>query len=496
MKKNTKLLILSLILSFLSILTKIIYPKIYTGEYNLITYSYLDIFLFILFVFMYYYIIEKITRKNVKPLLNFKKIEKAINYKNIIIFVSISSIFGFIFTYTEALTENTNVIWNSILNNSLNNHHPITNTIFLLPGIFVYKITNIYKLGIITNKIVLLIFSVIVYSLLNCYVYYKSKNPKYTIFSLIWTMLLPINFVFSSTVWKDTYFVNFSIIFLIMLYEIIDSDFKALNKLWFIILFMAISIMTCLIRSNAFAPFCLLFFISLIYHKKVTSKYLITMLYIIVIYIGLSKIVLPHFYVYDSSKAETSAIQLSFISRITKDDFIIDSKDKAFLEKIIPSKIIKENYNSNCIDSIKFNSKFNDVLFNNEYQTFKKITQKYIRKYPIEFIKSYLISTYQYWSLYTPDYTAGQLWYIMTKTPIINLITCPIIYLIILTLLAYKYRKNCYILLYIFIFGIYITIYCCAPINISIRYLYIIFPTLVIMLLPLIKKINLTKSKK
>lgn len=494
MKINMKILIISIILSLLSILTKIVYPKVYTGEYNINTSSYIDIILFFLFIIIFYFIISKLKLlKEIKMSIN---IEEKVNYKNIIIFVIIISLLGFIFTYTEALTENTNVIWNGILNDKLSNHHPITNTIFLLPGIFIYKITHIYKLGIITNKIVLLLFSIIVYSILNCYIYYKSKNPKYTIFSLVWTMLLPINFVFFSTVWKDTYFVNFSILFLIMLYEIIDSNFKALNKLWFIILFMTISIMTCLIRSNAFAPFCLLFVISLLYYKKVTSKYLITLLYILVVYIGLSKIVLPHFYVYDSSKAETSAIQLSFISRIVNDDFFIDEDDKIFLEKIIPSNIIKENYNSNCIDSIKFSSKFNDSLFNEEYSRFKKITDKYIKKYPATFIKTYLISTYQYWSLYTPDYTAGQLWYVITKTPIINLISCPIIYLLAFILLAFKYRKNNFMLLYIFTFGIYITIYCCAPINISIRYLYIIFPTLVIMLLPLIKEIDLTKLKK
>lgn len=490
MKINVKTLILSIILSFLSVLTKIVYPKIFTGNYNLYTFSYLDIFLFLLFVLILYFAIEMIKSIKIKKIKLFKIIENNINYKNIILFILFCSIFEFIFTYTEVLTENTNVIWNSILSDNLSNHHPITNTIFLLPGIYVYKLTNIFKLGVISNKIILLLFSIIVYSILNCYVFYKSKNVKYTVFSLLWTMLLPVNFVFYSTVWKDTYFVNFCILFLVMLYEIIDSKFKALNKIWFLVLFMFVSIMTCLIRSNAFAPFCLLFVVSLIYYKKVTSKYLLTLLYVIVIYMSLSRFVLPRFYNYDSSKAETNGIQLSFISRLIKDDFYIEEDDKYFFELIIPSDVVKEKYNSNCIDSIKFNSNFNDNLFNKEYGRFKKMTQKYILKYPVVFIKTYLISTYQYWSLYTPDYTAGNLWYIITNIPIINLISCPIVYLILFILLSFKNRKNNFILLYIFTLGIYITIYCCAPVNISIRYLYLIFPTFVLMVLPLVRKVN------
>lgn len=493
MKLSIRTLVLSIIFSFISILTKIIYPITITENYKLYNIAYDDAILFLIFSILYYILIDLIKNNYKKIYLfkekhNSKKISDKTYYIFIIIVVSIVSIIGFCLTYTETLTENTNVIWNNILNNTLDNHHPITNTLFLLPGIYIYKLTNILNLGLITNELILMVFNIMVYSILNCYIFKKTKNIKFLLFSLIWTMLLPINFVFQSTLWKDTYFVDFSILLLIMLYEIIDTNFKVLNNKLFLLTFMIVCIITCLIRSNAFAPFCLLFALSLMCYKKVTPKYLLTLLYIIVIYMGLSNIILAKFYISNSSKAETSAIQLSFISRIINDNFYMDASDMNFIEKIIPINKIKENYNPNCIDSIKFNSEFNDNLFNKEYNNFKKISNKYIKKYPKEFINTYLISTYQYWSLYTPDYTAGNIWYIITKTPVLNLITCPIIYLILYLIFAYKLRKDNYWLLYIFIFGIYITIYCCAPINISIRYLYIIFPAFVIMIMPFIKR--------
>lgn len=482
MKVNVKNLFLSIFLSFLVVLTKITYPKIYTGNYNLKTFTYYDILTFILSLVIIYNILDYIN--TFKYYLN--EDNKKVSNKIIVLIVSIISIIGFIFTYTESLTENTNVIWSGVLNDNVSNHHPIINSLFFLPGIYIYKITGIFKLGLIINELLLLIFNIFVYSLLNCYIYNKTKSTKYLIFSLLWTMLLPINFVFQSTVWKDTYFVNFSILFMILLYEILNTKFKLLDKKLYIIIFIVISLLMCLVRGNAIAPYCLLFAISLISFKRVNYKFLLTLFITIILYLGLTSKILPKFYKTDSSKAETSAIYLSFMSRIIIEDYYIEESDKNFMEIIIPEDAIRDNYNSNCIDSIKFNTLFNDDFFNENHSKFKSTIKKYVIKYPITFIKTYLINTYQFWSLYTPDYTAGSIWYFISKTPIINLITCPIIYLILYLFISFKNKD--YSLLYIFIFGVYITIYCCSPVNISIRYLYIIFPNLPLLLLPLLKK--------
>lgn len=485
---NIKLLILSIIISIISILTKNIYPSLYVGNYKINMFNKIDIILLILFTYIIYQTFMFIRKHKHKFKKENKILKKYITYKNIYLSVLFVYIINFFVTYTDTFMVTTETIWMNAINGTVSNSNPLINTFIMKPGLWLYDMTGNHFYGLLLNRIILYIFSIVVYSILNCYIWKKSKNAKYLLFSFVWTMFLPIIFTFQSFLWKDTYFVNFSILFTIFLYEIIDTNFKILKNKIFDISFILISVIMILIRNNVIIPFVILFIVSVICYKKVSKKFVLLLSIILIIYLVLSNIVFPKYYVNDVSKVEFAGSKLSFISRIISNNLEIDSSDKQFINNIIDSEQIIKKYNPNCIDSIKFSTYFNDKFFNDNYNKFNKIVFKYIKKYPIEFLKTYIVSSYQMWSLYTPDPTAGHIWYYMTKTPILNLITCPIIYIFLFLYLMYKYRKRLYWMLFIFILMVYVTLIIGVPINISIRYIYIIFPNFVILLLPLITK--------
>lgn len=473
----------SLLVGLLLILTKNFYPVILTGN-NYVIFNLLDIVLWLVISFLTYFIIDKC---NLLKL--FKKDNINIKYRYICLIVFLILLIGFIVNYTTTMNVTTNVIWSNILNDRITNAHPIINTFFLKPGALAYSIASDLNLGVLVNRIVLLIFNFIVYSILNCYIWEKTKNFKYLMFSLFWTLLLPINFVFQATVWKDTYFVGFSVLFLILLYEIFDSEFKIIKNKLFCLGFILIAVVMLLIRSNALAAFILLFVFLLIKYKQIKGKKLILLFSIIIIlFLTITKGIMPIKYNMDVSKAEVSAVRLSFISSLVIEDKIL-AEDKLLINSIMGENYIKEYYNVNCIDSIKFNSHFSDNYFNDNIDEFNQVANKYIFKHPLLFLKSYLITTYQLWSLYCPDFTAGFVWLDISQIPIINLMTCPITYLFLYMYLIFKYKKDSlFWLILIYPIGIYITLIFTAPVNISIRYLYIFFPILSLVLLPEIKK--------
>lgn len=481
-----KKILFSLLISLLFILTKIFYPVILTGSSD-ITFSLLDVLSFILIFFLIYFGTYRLNLLKI-----FKKnINITINYRHICLFVFVILLFGFIVNYTTTMNVTTNVIWSNILNNSITNNHPVINTFFLKLGTFIYSLTNDLSLGVLVNRIVLFIFNFIVYSILNCYIWKKTNNFKYLIFSLTWTLLLPINFVFQATVWKDTYFVGFSILFLILLYEIFDSKFKIVKNKLFCFSFILVTLVMILIRSNALPAFLLLFVFLLIKYKKLKGNKVIVLFSIVIFsFLFITKIILPIKYDMNVSQAESSAVKLSFISSLVVEDKIL-KEDKLFVNSIMQEDYIKEYYNVNCIDSIKFNSHFSDNYFNENIKEINSLADKYIFKHPLLFLKSYLITTYQLWSLYCPDFTAGFLWFNISQIPIINLITCPVIYIFLYTYLMFKYRKNnLFWLVLIYPIGIYLTLLFGMPVNISIRYVYILFPILSLVLLPIFKKDN------
>jgi len=484
-------LIFSLFVSFLAVATKNTYPKIITGEYASKLFKWYDIILFISFAYIIYQTIGYLKNKKfdifkVKKNSKLKKYEKYITYKNIFLAVTGVYLINFIINYTDTMMVTTESIWYASVIDSVSNANPVINTFFLQPGIWLYKVTGEALYGILANAIILLIFNIALYTLLNCYVWKKSKNIKYLLFTFLWTMFLPIIFTFQGYVWKDTYFVNFSVIFMILLYEILDSNFKKLDKLSFFMLFVFFTTITLLIRNNIFVPFCILFGVIILFFKKVGKKFILSLFIILMCYLGMTKFVLPHFYVHETNKAEFAGLKLSFLSRIIKEDFEIDKDDKTFLNMVMFDTEIKEDYNPNCIDSIKFNSYFNNEFLNENYGEFNSIFGKYVKKYPLELVKTLTISTYQIWSLYLPEYTAGNVWYFISKVPILNLITCPMFYIILLSFLIFKYRKSNFWIYPILILAIYGFLCGGVPVNVAIRYYYIVFPNIVLLLMPLL----------
>lgn len=481
-----KKILFSLLISILFILTKNFYPVILTGN-NSISFNFYDLILLLLISALVYFGIGKY------DILKIFKQHKQIKFKyiHICLIVFVVLLFGFIVNYTTTMNVTTHVIWSNILNDTITNAHPVINTFFLKLGTFIYSLTNDLSLGVLVNRIVLFIFNFIVYSILNCYIWKKTNNFKYLIFSLIWTLLLPINFVFQATVWKDTYFVGFSILFLIMLYEIFDSHFKIVENKLFCFSFILVALVMILIRSNALPAFLLLFVFLLIKYKKLKGKKVILLFSIVILsFLAITKIILPIKYDMNVSQAESSAVKLSFMYSLVVEDKML-KEDKLFVNSIMQEDYIKEYYNVNCIDSIKFNSHFSDNYFNENIKKFNNLVDKYIFRHPLLFLKSYLITTYQLWSLYCPDFTAGFLWFNISQIPIINLITCPIIYVFLYIYLIFKYRKNSlFWLVLIYPIGIYLTLLFGMPVNISIRYVYILFPILSLVLLPIFKKDN------
>lgn len=281
-----------------------------------------------------------------------------------------------------------------------NNHHPIIHTMILGLCMNIGKMQGNYNNGVAIYSIGQMVI------ITGCISYFiawlKSRNVSKGIIAVT-IIYYALNTIFASyniIMWKDPLFSIFLFLYMIKLYEIIESKGEILKNKKTIISIIILNILVAFFRNNGIYIVGAISVILLIKYLKNAKLFniinIISILFILII-TG------PIFRKYNL-KTETKeyyGIAIQQMAYVISTDGKISEEDKQFLYKLLPENEWKNSYEPFWTDSTKDNKKFSDEFLESHRSEFVEVWKRIILENPIKCTKAYLLATYGFWSLGT-----------------------------------------------------------------------------------------------
>lgn len=238
---------------------------------------------------------------------------------------------------------------------------------------------------------------------------FKNKVLQYIVTLII--CILPVNFMYSITIWKDILYSYSFLAILICIFNFIKNDFKLTIK-DIILLTLAL---VCVIRFRhngfiiGFVMFGLVLIINFIKQRKIKISFILVISFIMVYLItGLpEKILIKNETKQESTTSEKSIYRyvngtlLHAMGAILNSDIEIDEEDLEFLNNILDIEIWKENYNPYTAGGIHYNKKLNSSAYvsKEDNDKFGDIFIKYAKRNPYIVLKHFIKLNTIDWSI-------------------------------------------------------------------------------------------------
>lgn len=322
-----------------------------------------------------------------------------IEITDLFIFFSIIIIFGIalIAFYPGLLTTDSVSQLNQVISGEYKNSHPLIHTII---------IGNIYK--IFGNVSWVAVFQILVFALTwtwGCKILRKDNDSiKNKLFQFIFTIIiaiLPINFLYSITIWKDILFTYAMFGLIVWLYIGIKTDYKySIIQL----IFIDITLMLVMrLRHNGLYIGIIMFFILLTLNyikNKNIKKTAIFIIGFIILYIIT---MLPQKIYSTSSTGESTSSAFNGtvvygIGALLDAQVDIEKEDLDFLDKILTIEEWREAYNPYTGVPIHFNKNIKYPKNKEDIKRLDNIYFKYVKKYPKVIIRHFINVNSILWS--------------------------------------------------------------------------------------------------
>lgn len=518
MKKFNKNYIMYLIISFfisvsINLKTSINYKK-KTPNYFISKFQFDIVFFFRIFILSIIIVLLLLTLSKLIKKIRIKECDEYNNKRLAIIFFVVLFFNNLLFLLTYYPGSNMNdtllIIKSPI---GMSSQHPLIYNLLLSGNYHVfYKIFQNPNISFFLTGVGQMIIIDTILTYLLVWFNKTLKNKLTTTILFIYFGFLPIISNYNTALIKDSLFASINLLLIPLIYKIINTKGKCLSNSRFLFILLSVTLTISLIRNNGIYIIIMLFIILSIKYKK-NFKKIITILIIVII---LSKI--PTFIAEKQLFQEKIGVPIQQISYVVKyNEKSISNKDKMYINKIMNLNDIKENYNPYTVDTIKWHSKFNRLYLNNTKEKFIITWINIMKNNFVEYIKSYLLMTYELYSvekfnpvqsrflgLDTGDEkieglkhqsiifknTEKKLNHFYEKTTVyFSNGTCFLILLILLFYIIYINKKE-YLIFTIPLLGTWLTLMISAPISYALRYMLIYVYYLPIIILIILLKQN------
>lgn len=476
-------------------------------------------------VFGLYFLIFTLLTRYVPELLKINVLSNKKKYSNLklfiisLIIILICWIPYFLTLYPGVLTADSISQFSSFVNgfNIVSDHHPVIHTVFIgmiyNVGFFMFHNVNLAT-GFVSITQMIIMASIFSYFLM--WLYKRNVSRTILILILLYFSLSPIHGYYSVTMWKDVLFGGF---FLLFTLNIIDLDQSNSFDIKQIVKFILLSLLILFFRNNALYVyiFCIPFFIYL-YKNKLFNIVLCICISLLCFFIVKGP-VFRYFNIKKSSSSEYIAIPLQQVGRMSYKYVDFSEEELDIINELIPVDAMSNLYNPMTVDFIKFNSLYNTSVFDANKTKYFKLWINLVLKHPSIAIESYLNSTLGYW------YSGVQFWavgdsidkndigiysapkggkYINRYVTEIKSYDIPIVstqwsiglcFILIAfsCLLIIIKRKMRFLIYYVPILGIWLTLMVASPVFAEFRYVYCAYTCLpLFLLIPFMKfkKVN------
>lgn len=324
---------------------------------------------------------------------------------------------GYLYEYPGIITpDSINQIEQTLGLVSLSNHHPIAHT--LLIGIClrpVYAITgNINTaIGFYTLVQMILMALIVAYSMNTLKLI--GLKIKWVYLALAFFALIPFQWVYMVTVWKDVLFAGFIMLFSASFIRVFVKGEDGI-KIYNLIIHFIACVGAALYRSNGLYAFilmipfmCVWCFKVIKYRKRMLITWGLSLITILVIRFP----VMSAFGVVQADFVESLSIPIQLFCRVLVEDKDLGAEDTQMVDKIIDTTYIHELYAYDFADNMKELFKAGDPEYLEEHiWEYAGLWVRTGLKYPGLYIDEYKNMTYGYWY---PDNPKGEDNYVVAE---------------------------------------------------------------------------------
>ncbi len=390
---------------------------------------------------------------------------------------------------------------------NLSDHHTVAHILFIAGPIKLgLKLFGNINYGIALATIFQMIIMALIFSYLIKFLY--SRNIKKWILGLIlaYFTFVPMHAYYSIVMWKDVLFAGCLLLLTVQTIKLIEKkDIKLENCIPFIIT----SIFTIFFRNNAIYMYFIYTIFAFILLRKHYKRLILIFLIIFGFYFSVKGPVFNYLHISKSASSEYIGIPLQQVGRMAVKNVEFTEDEQKLLNKLMPIKDMKKEYKPISSDGIKFSKKYNMEVFNENKMEYLKLWLKLVLKHPAIATEAYFTSTLgyyypgvQYWTIayevYENDlgiYTSPKISpYIQNLTRKLEDRNLPIVTITwsiglcfwIIAIFTYLsvYRKNKKsLLVYIPVWGIWLTMLIATPVYAEFRYVYGAFVSLPLLIL-------------
>ena len=466
-------------------------------------------------------LIYTILNLSIPRLINLKfKNRKLFNKKHIfwwsLLIIFICYLPYFIIYYPGILTGDSLSELNMILGNkAVTDHHTVIHFIFMyIPYKIGYFISGNVNFSVALTSLTQMIVMASIFAYSIFFLYKRNVNKYLLLAILLFYALVPMFGFYSITMWKDIIFSGMVLLLVLELIKLLEKKgnitFK--NSYSFII----ISILTIFFRNNAIYMYFLLALVTLIIFRK-KLKVIVPMLIIVfVVFFVVKGPIYNYFDIKTSKSSEYIAIPLQQIGRMAYKGVDFTKEEEKLINELIPLDTLKESYNAEIVDSIKFNDDYNSETFEENKIEYLKLWVSLCFKHFDIATEAYLTSTLgyfypnvDYWvttakidendiGVYTSSFIPDNIRENVTKLgsrgiPIIGNTWCIALAFWLILLSSYiavkRYKSKKVLYVYVPILGIWLTMMVATPVFAEFRYIFSAFTCLPILLIyPFLKK--------
>lgn len=416
--------------------------------------------------------------------------------------------------FPGVMTSDSYYVIHYVENFELNDLHAFGHTWFF--GLFYYLGKFIFhnmNLAVAFYTIIQMIICALLFTYMIKFLFEKKVKTIILIIISLFLAFSPLFAIYSITLWRDILFSMAFVTLFISLYKFVDNKY---NLTVSIIIMYILSVLVILFFRNNGIYIILLFIPFLILMIKKSRKIvLFGNIVIVILYFVIKGPIFTYFGVQKTTSVEAFSIPLQQIARVLVNGGDIDEKTYEYLSTIIDIDKVKETYRPSISDFVK-RATNNDKLSKDKF----KFIQTWIKigiDNPRNYIDSYLLSTLGYWY---PDVvywaTAGESKSIFED---VDVQTDPIIFdgvpfniltsrsgplsslfwsigtmfiLLVISTFILLYKRQCkYLLCYIPVYCLWISLMIASPVFAELRYIYALF-----VCMPLIMCVALMQKKR
>lgn len=514
-------IIISLILSIGSIVNSYLFePAVNIFVVKNIIYCLVSI---IGFTILFYKLFGVVLKKSI----NLSLVEKhdKMNVNHFLLMVGaiiLGYLLYFVRYYPAIMTNDSYYVIHYANNFILSDFHAFGHTWFF--GIFFHLgkfLFNNMNMAVAFSTIIQMICMALIFASAIRFLYNKGLKKSVCIIMLLFYTLNPLHGHYSITLWRDILFGGSFVISLISLYEFMICRDKI--KIRYILLFIIGILMMLFFRNNGIYVYLFMIPFMIIILKKKRLMISILCISIACFYFIIKGPVFDYFDIQKTTSVEAFSIPLQQMARVVASGRKVSGDDREYLENLFDYDNIASSYN-NCISDPVKNITNNDFLTNDKVSFLKTYFSLFI-KYPNVYVEAYFLQTLGYWY---PDViywaTAGESqsifeeenvysapltpeWYnnivdmiSSRKIPLCNIIwsvALPFILLVISSfIMVYRGNKK-YLLCYVPLYGLWLSIVVAAPVFCELRYVYGLFTCApIVVVLPYIINKSFVKESK